>query len=297
MTYTWSALAWAAEDVIWLALSDSGSAYAETAEAARREILRGGAGVTVELQPWQQLIGAGRTPPRLVIAVGATAYAAVAESDLRAPLLAVLLPRLAYERHSCCRGGRGQSAIFLDQPAARQLDLLRLALPERLRIGVLFGPESRALAPALRRAAGERGLVLASAEAGGNGNLFPLLKELTATSDLLLALPDPNIFNSLTIQNILTTSYRARIPLVGFSPAYVKAGALLALYSTPAQIGTQAGEIARAVLVGKPLPPPQAPRDFSVGVNVDVARSLGIAIGSEDANRWVEQLRLRERAP
>lgn len=297
MTYTWAGAA-VAGDEIWLALSESGGAYAEAAEAARREIQRAGA-ATVEVQTWQQFLAAGRTPPRLVVAVGSGAFAGLAESDLRAPLLAALLPRAAYERHheKAGRGGRPHSAVVLDQPVARQLDLLRLALPERRRIGVLLGPESKALAPLLRRGAVERNLVLASVDAGPDVNLFPALRELFDAADVLLALPDPHVFNGLTIQNILTAAYRQRIPLIGFSPAYVKAGALLALYSTPAQVGAQAGEIARAVLAGRPLPPPQPPRDFSVGVNIDVARSLGVAIDGDAAARWTEQLRLKERAP
>ncbi|MDD5250506.1 MAG: ABC transporter substrate binding protein [Rhodocyclaceae bacterium] len=297
MTYT-SALPAAVEDTVWLALSDNGSAYAETAEAARREILRGGV-ATVEIQTWQQFLASPRPPPRLVVAVGSGAFAGLAESDVRAPLLATLLPRAAFERSADKAGrfGRARSAIFLDQPAARQLDLLRLALPERRRVGVLLGPESKAAAPQLRRAAAERGMTLAAVEAGADRNLFPLLQELLDESDVLLALPDPQVFNGLTIQNILTTTYRRGIPLVGFSPAYIKAGALLALYSTPAQVGAQAGEIARAVLAGRPLPPPQAPREFAVGVNADVARSLGIAVDNDAAEKWTELLRSKEHAP
>ncbi len=297
MTYASIGKALAAEEV-WVALSDGGGAYAEAAEAARREIQRGGV-VAVEILPWQQFLGAGRVPPRLVIALGSGALAGMAESELRAPLLATLLPRVAYERQAERAGqfGRVHSAVFLDQPPARQLDLLRLALPERRRVGVVFGPESRQLAPLLRRAAGERGLVLATVEAPVGGNLFPLLQALFDESDLLLALPDPAVYNGLTIQNILTAAYRHRIPLIGFSPAYVKAGALLSLYSTPAQVGAQAGEIARGVLAGRPLPPPQGPRDFSVAVNVDVARSLGVAMEADAGQKWTEQLRQKERLP
>ena len=282
---------------MWLALSEPGGAYAETAEAARREIQRGGA--TVEIQTWQQFLAAGRPPPQLIIAVGSSAYTGLAESELRAPLLATLLPRVIYERHveRAARQGRITSAVFLDQPPSRLLDLLRLALPERRRIGVIFGPESRQWAPSLRSAIAERGMVLTSAETAAGRSLFPALQDLIDDSDLLLALPDPYVFNSLTVQNILTATYRRRIPLIGYSPAYIKAGALLAIYSTPAQVGAQAGEIARAVLAGRPLPAVQAPREFSIGFNADVARSLGIAVGADAPEKWAEQLRLKERAP
>jgi hypothetical protein len=61
----------------------------------------------------------------------------------------------------------------------------------------------------------------------------------------------------------------------------VSAGALLAVFSTPAQIGRQLGEelVALAEESG-PLPPPRHPRYFSVEVNARVARSLGLTVPS-----------------
>jgi signal transduction histidine kinase len=97
-----------------------------------------------------------------------------------------------------------------------------------------------------------------------------------AEPGILLAVPDSTVYNNRTISNILLTAYHQRSPVVGFSPAYVKAGALLALYSTPAQVGQQAGEAARLGLATGSLPPPAAPRHFRISTNPYVARSLGI---------------------
>ena len=91
-------------------------------------------------------------------------------------------------------------------------------------------------------------------------------------------MPDATVYNNRTISNILLTAYHQRSPVVGFSPAYVKAGALLALYSTPAQVGQQAGEAARLGLATGSLPPPAAPRHFRISTNPYVARSLGIQL-------------------
>jgi ABC-type uncharacterized transport system substrate-binding protein len=124
------------------------------------------------------------------------------------------------------------------------------------------------------------------------GGLFDALQSVLPDVGVLLALPDPSVFNSQTAANILTAAYRRQVPLVGFSPAYVKAGALLALYSTPAQVGARGGEVLRQALAGKVLPSPQWPREFVVAVNQDVARSLGFAL---DEARIGEQLRQKDR--
>ncbi len=82
---------------------------------------------------------------------------------------------------------------------------------------------------------------------------------------------------------------------MAFSPAYVRAGALLALHVTPTQIGLQAATMTRSVLQGKALSAtPVYSQDFSVAVNEHVARSLGLTL---DAVALRERLRSREAAP
>jgi putative tryptophan/tyrosine transport system substrate-binding protein len=91
---------------------------------------------------------------------------------------------------------------------------------------------------------------------------------------------------------VLLASFRARVPLLAFSPSYVRAGALLALYVTPEQVGQQVASVVRGVLQGKSLPSsPLYAQNFSVAVNEHVARSLGLDL---DANELGNQLRKRE---
>jgi ABC-type uncharacterized transport system substrate-binding protein len=112
---------------------------------------------------------------------------------------------------------------------------------------------------------------------------------------VLLAVADPQVYNSSSIQNILLASFRAKVPMVAFSPAYVRAGALLALHVTPTQLGQQAGVIAWGVLRDKALSPiPLYSRDFSVMVNEHVARSLGLSL---DGAALRERLQRREVGP
>ena len=111
---------------------------------------------------------------------------------------------------------------------------------------------------------------------------------------MLLALADPQIYNSSSIQNILLASFRAQVPMLAFSPAYVRAGALLAVYSSPAQIGQQAGVIARGALQCRALGLPQYPQDFQVSVNEHVARSLGLSL---EPQALTERLRRLEKKP
>jgi ABC-type uncharacterized transport system substrate-binding protein len=185
--------------------------------------------------------------------------------------------------------------IYLDQPLTRQLALIRLALPQARRLGVLSGPESSDKVTELKTWASTYGLELHQAAVTQPDDFSTALPRLLDGVEVLLALADPKVFNSSTIQNILLASFHERVPLVAFSPAYVRAGAVLAVYSTPFQAGNQAADVVLGVLRDQALPDHgMEPNDFDVGVNVNVARSLGLSL---DAEQLRTSLKRQERLP
>jgi len=271
--------------------SEQSPAYQEAADAvvaelARREV------VQLQLAELSTYSGPG---PRLYVALGSEACSQLARKALTAPALCTLLPRASFERvlrETGRRAGASFSALYLNQPPGRQLDLIRLALPRVRRVGVLWGPDSVLGEAALEAAAQARGLRVVGVPVRPDEPVYTGLRKILDESDVLLALADPQIYNSNSIQNILLTSIRAQIPMLAFSPAYVRAGALMAVHSTPRQIGQQAGALARGALQGQPLGPPQFPLQFDVSVNEHVARSLGLRL---DAANLAERLRRLER--
>ena len=279
--------------------SERSPAYVEAIDALVRELERNGLSRYDMLQlSSSEWLSAGGISPKLIVTLGTEAAQMLATSEPRTPVLCTLLPRSSFERVLRVSGRKSSaqfSALYLDQPLGRQLDLIRLALPEARRIGVLWGAESQMQANALSALAKARGLELVEASVGRDESVFPSLKKALDESDLLLAMPDPHVYNSSSIQNILLASFRARVPMVAFSPAYVRAGALLAVHVTPTQIGLQAAAIAQDVLQGKPLSAtPLYSRDFGVEVNEHVARSLGLTLDAKALNARLHQ---REVAP
>lgn len=285
--------------------SDASAAYAEAVQALVGELVQGGlAPADVQRMTAAEFAAAPLPPsmstPKLFIALGAQAALALARAQpqLPAPVLCALLPRSAFERVLQLSGRKASaqfSGLVLDQPLGRQLSLVRLALPQTTHLGVLLGPESKALAPTLAGLAVARGFNVVEANVDQNEPVFTGLRQVLEGAQVLLALPDPAVFNANSLQNILLTSFRARVPVVAFSPAYVRAGALLALYATPAQTGQQAGELALGVLRGRALPAqPIEPRVFSISVNAHVARSLDLTL---DADRLTQELSRSEARP
>lgn len=279
-----------------LVLSEESSAFSEAAEALTAELRSAGHRPQTLTVPLRADDAAALSGTPLIVTLGTRAAQAVSSLAPRTLVLHTLLPRSAFEKlPGKGDDSRRMSAVFIDQPAARQIELLRIALPEWSRVALVVGRESSELGARLQASARDKRLRPMLETASGESDLYPALQRMLVEPAVLLAVPDATLFNNRTISNILLTAYHHRSPVIGFSPAYVKAGALLALYSTPAQIGQQAGEVARQGLASGSLPPPAAPRHFRIGTNPYVARSLGI--GLEDASVLQERLERAEGGP
>lgn len=281
---------------VLLLLSEESSAFSEAAEAIGAELRSAGHRTQSLSLPLRTDESAALTGNALIITLGTRAAQTVSSLAPRSLVLHTLLPRSAFEKLTA-RGDdlRRVSAVFIDQPASRQIELLRIALPDWTRAAFVTSRESSELGQRLVASARDKRLRPVLEQLNDESELYPTLQRVLADPAVLVAVPDATLFNNRTISNILLTAYHQRSPVVGFSPAYVKAGALIALYSTPAQIGQQAGEAARAGLASGSLPPPAAPRHFRVGTNRYVARSLGINL--DDAAVLQERLERSEGLP
>jgi putative tryptophan/tyrosine transport system substrate-binding protein len=276
----------AAAEVAAILVDDSSASALEFARLLESDLAHSHPGLKL-----QRITHANEVPgaARLLVAVGTRSLQQAAGLAKAPRLVGALVPSGVFEEVA----PRGRAtAVFLDQPAVRQLALLSLLLPEAKRIGVLISPGQRkALAP-LAQAADAIRLQLQISVVENRDGLFEALQQLTAKSDALLAWPDTAVFNPQTIQSILLTTYRQHIPMFGFSAAYTKAGALASVHSSVPQLAVQTADLVRAALSSGPLPPPQYPREFEITVNRQVARSLGIAL--PDESRLAEQVIARE---
>jgi len=175
------------------------------------------------------------------------------------------------------------SAIVLDQPYNRQIGLAKIALPEAKNLGILIGSTSNRYEDFLHNAAEKHGFNVQIEEVSGESALIPTLEKIFDSNDVLLAIPDPLIYNRETAQPILLTSYRHQVPVFGYSRSYVKAGALASVFSNAKHLAKQAVEIAVETQRKQSLlPPPVVPKYFSVIINRQVQRSLGLHLADEN---------------
>lgn len=271
--------AWAGSEVR-IVLSEKEAAYQEAA-AAMVDAL--GRGVDVEVRAMseidvRELRGAEN---RLWIPVGLKAARLVAEHhEGRGAVLGAMLP-MASARKLLWRLAPNKLAyVYIDQPVARSLALSEALLPSRKRIGVIASAENEAVLAELRAEAAQRGLMLNKARVNLPEEVGPALRRILSGSDVLLLLPDTVVMGSGQFKNVLLAAYRMRLPVLGFSPGLMKSGAVAGVFSTPRQIGRQAGLMARHWLASGSLPATRHAQEFSIDINESVARSLGLNLPS-----------------
>jgi len=225
----------------------------------------------------------------VLVALGLDAARWLAAAKWTGKTIYALLPSQSYlELSACCIDPKtAHSALYLDQPMGRYFALARQLFPDSKRVGVLFGPDTAGLEAEVRNKAKGLGLSLASGSVDSSDDVGPALGTLLDSTEVLLAMADPVIFNNRTIYGVLLSTYRNRVPVIAYSESFVKAGAVAAVFTSAESVGTELAHMIHPVTRNRKarLPPPRFPRHVDVVVNRQVARSLGLTLPDIDAIR------------
>ncbi len=207
---------------------------------------------------------------RVVVAVGSHALAELRAQQPALPVVATMVLRGPQQPE-----GAGQ--IDLDVPLGAQLAAVRALLPRALRAGIIRNPDrARYSAEALESQARKEGYTLVVADCDGPGHLLKVVGSLKGKVDFLLCLPDPDLYNPVTIQPLVLAAIEYRLPIVGFSPAFVRAGAAAGVYPDYRALGRQAAEMALRIQRGESSGGEEYPSRLQVAVNQRVTRLLGL---------------------
>ena len=217
------------------------------------------------------------TSATLFIALGQTAVERVAVIAQDRPVINAYLTleqyqQLGHERHP---------TVLLDQPISRYLAFSKFALQVDS-IGIMT--ENRITLDREELDLLENLLLTTHQyEVNLESKLLPTLRDLLEQDDALLMLPRQSLYNHDSLKGVLMTSYRSRKPVVSYSPAHVRSGALASIYSSPVDIGRHLSILMNHKLQEGSIKGPdmQFARYYSIALNFSVASALGLALPSE----------------
>jgi putative ABC transport system substrate-binding protein len=249
-------------------------------EAAVAEIgsLAHGAGIPVlrsaeqVLQRALQMGTLGRTD--VFVALGARAAAQVLA--LAPPVRA--LSCLTIE-HS------GLPGVILAHSASSRIALVKRMVPKAKVVGVLFDPRGpREDIAALEAAAGAAQLELVAKPVAEVADIDAQLDRLANEVDVLLTTYDLRIHSPKNAAQLIRFSYQHRIPLIGMSDSWTRAGALASLDWDYKDLGAQCASKALRMARGERFEQePQRPRRQPYSINSATARQLRVQVPGDVA--------------
>ncbi len=232
----------------------------------------------VELAEARSSLAAGvhlATPAtRVIIAVGSEALQIVEAERPAVPVICTMILRNTPESNPALSPA---ATVSLDITLTSLLARLKLLFPEKTRLGIIRNPALGGLnALPLPPRSQLQGFTVRAVDCIGAEQLLAALESLKGQVDFVWCLPDGALYNSATIKPLILASIEHRLPLIGFSENFTRAGAAVGIYPDFRDIGMQTGELARQVLEGQTLRAPEGPRRLKVAVNQSVFRLLGL---------------------
>ena len=185
---------------------------------------------------------------------------------------------------------RNDAILYMTQSYCRQIRFIRQLNMQWKIISILNSREKPIDSSQIQQCADEHDMKIYIVSTTGKDNITDKIKHALHHSDVLLALPDSNIYNSKSVKNILLTSYRYRKPVIAFSRNFVNAGALAAIYSDTEKIAMSAGKLIEQYLYSAtPIEPVNYPDAFDISLNRQVFRALDIPLPDIDTIKMTLQ--------
>ena len=183
--------------------------------------------------------------------------------------------------------------LSLDIPFRQHLKALQTLVPNVSRIGVLFDPQkTNGIQSQLLQDAKASGVKIISETVQTERDVPQALNAIKNRIDALWLLPDSTVLTENTLDFLMSTTLEANIPVVGFSAALVRSGAVVGSYFHHADIGNQAAKLSQQLvgqtshsLLGKILPPEHVHQS----INQKSARYLGLFLTQDVLSQFDEQ--------
>lgn len=187
--------------------------------------------------------------------------------------------------------GRKLAGVSTRVPLHSQFGLIAEALPKATKMGVLYHSDNKnsvSILEGVKVGLPKSWQLHAVAVDKHESPAKAIAALLSQGVDVVWTAPDSSVYGVATVRSLLLAAIRSRTPVFGFSPAFVRAGALLGVGIDPTRQGRQAAGLvdpllkaAKETSAATTRPKPEsltAEPEFEIAVNLVVARALSITL-------------------
>jgi putative tryptophan/tyrosine transport system substrate-binding protein len=179
------------------------------------------------------------------------------------------------------KGRDNVTGVTLDIPADAILQSIGRVLPGLKKVGVLHSPgRSQGRVESATTVARTMSFTLVPEKVEKPTDIPIALESLAKKVEVLWGLHDDIVYSPQTAKQILLFCVQNKIPFIGLSDAWVKAGALFSVDADYREMGAQCAEMAGSILKGQKAStiPVAGPRKLTYSLNLKTAQHLKLDV-------------------
>ena len=216
-----------------------------------------------------------------IVSIGFKAAKTVSKYNTKKTIIYSLIPdneslrtSIPCEKTTCYKS-------YINQPVNRYTKLFKILFPKGKKLILATTKANTRNSRQVKIASKNIGIVYKEIRIQQQ-NITRIFINKLNNNDVLLALPNPDIYNANNAKSIILSTYHVNVPIIAYSKSFAKAGALISLYSSIDNIADKTASIVNKIIQDGPQKQKEYyPDDFTIEINSAVARSLNINIDSE----------------
>ncbi|MBI5183166.1 MAG: hypothetical protein HY999_02240 [Nitrospinae bacterium] len=221
--------------------------------------------------------------PKCLVGIGAMAAYVITENISNIPSIFCMIQDVDTIKLSS-----NSVAISLTVAPEEEFKILRSISTRFKKIGVIYDPKkNKSLVEEAYSKALNMELTLIKGEVSSSTNAEKRLRDMIGEIDVLWLIADSSVVTEDNIKSFLKIVIENKIPMISFSPDFVKYGALFSLSPDYKEIGAQVGELVKEIIANKGvnqgsiIPPWRS----ILTLNTNTADLIGVTIPDEVIER------------
>ncbi len=223
-----------------------------------------------------------RIKPELIYALGTATTKWAIQKTPSIPIVATLMVN-----DDLFRQANNITGVSLSYSLKTQFQWLKKFFPLKKSVAILFNPiENTATIKEAKEISQQTGFNMAAIPVESAKDLPFALDQIANNVELLFAIHDETVMTINTIKEVLLTSFRNKVPLIGLSDNWVKSGAFYALSWDYNDLGKQCAAQAQKLLSGSPVGAvlPEHPRKVTYSINAKIAEQMNMEVPEDLLN-------------